>query len=116
MEGEILTTKWEKTKQELNFHEQKLIDSYLQFLRDTAEFFIHRGNKVFFRENTVVHWGEEGFGTLNIIGSDEDEALLPDYLSEIRVENSVEDIRFFSGKEITLDNLSDIKYSMDQWL
>jgi hypothetical protein len=116
MERETLTTKWENTKKELNFHEQKLIESYLQFLRDTAEFFIRRGNKVFFRENTVVHWGEGGFGTLYIIGTDEDEAVLPDYISAIRIENSVEDIRFSPGKEITLANLSDIKYRMDQWL
>ena len=44
MSDETLHTKWKKTKQELNFHERKLIDSYLQFLRDTAEFFIRRGN------------------------------------------------------------------------
>lgn len=111
---QTLKAKWEKTKKELNFYEQKLIDSYLQFLRDTAEFFIKRGNEVFFRQNTVVHWGEGGFGTLYIIGTDEDNALLPGYISEIRVVSSVKDIRF-SGKQITLNNLSDITYRMDQW-
>jgi len=114
MTEQSLQTKWEKTKKELNFHEQKLIDSYLQFLRDTTEFFIKRGNEVFFRQNTVVHWGEGGFGTLYIIGTEEDESLLPGYISEIQVLKSVDDIRF-SGKEITLDNLRDIIYRMDQW-
>lgn len=89
MAGESLLIKWEKTKQVLNFHEQKLIESYLQFLIDTAEFFIQKGNKVFFRENTVVHWGEGNFGTLYIIGTEEDEALIPGYISKIRIENSV---------------------------
>ncbi len=115
MEVETLAASWESTKKDLNFYEQRLIDNYLQFLRDTAKFFICRGNKVFFRENTVVHWGEGGFGTLYIIGTDEDEALLPGYISEIQVENSVEDIRFSPGKEIILDNLNDISYKMDQW-
>ncbi len=115
MEKETLATKWESTKAQLNYHEQKLIESYIQFLSDAAEFFIRRGNKVFFKENTVVHWGEGGFGTLYIIGTDEDEALLPDYIFEIQVEKSIEDIRFSPGKEITLANLSDIKYQMDQW-
>ncbi|UCE04375.1 MAG: hypothetical protein JSW07_12145 [bacterium] len=114
MTEETSKTKWEKTKQELNFYEQKLIDCYLQFLRDTAEFFIKRVKEVFFRQNTVVHWSEGGFGTLYIIETDEDKALLPGYISEIWVVSSVENIRF-SGKEITLDNLRDITYRMDQW-
>ena len=115
MTTENLEAKWEKTKQAMNFHEQKLINSFLQFLRDIAEFFIKRGNKVFFGENTVVHWGEGGFGTLYIVGTDEDDSLLPGYISEIQVVNSFEEVSS-SAKEITLKNLNEIKYKMDPWL
>jgi len=115
MTTENLEAKWEKTKHAMNFHEQKLINSLLQFLRDTAEFFIKRGNNVFFRENTVVHWGEGGFGTLYIIGTEKDESLLPGYLAEIQVVDTAEDVGS-AAKEITLKNLNEIKYKMDPWL
>lgn len=115
MTDKSLEDKWEKTKQVMNFHEEKLINSFLQFLKDTAEFFIKRGNQVFFRENTVVHWGEGGFGTLYIIGTEDDESLLAGYISEIQVNNSTEELSS-SAKEITSKNLNEIKYEMDPWL
>lgn len=112
---ESLKDKWEQTSQDLNLYEQKLIDCYLQFLRDIAAFFIKQGNMVLFRENSVAHWGEGGFGHLYIVGTEEDESLLPGYFLEIQIVGSPGEIRG-SYKEITLQNLNEITYEIDEWL
>ncbi|MBI3814678.1 MAG: hypothetical protein HY279_09490, partial [Nitrospinae bacterium] len=64
--------------------EESLIDCYITFLRKVARFYLGSGRRVFFRENTVVHWGEGNFGSLIIEGKEDASEVFGEYISEIR--------------------------------
>lgn len=65
---------------------------------------------MFFRENTVVHWGEGNFGWLLIEGKEETDEVFGEYISEIKFEPGISKETIEHYTEITKDNIDDIRY------
>jgi hypothetical protein len=96
---------------EFNKKEKDLINIYIRYLRELSEFYLHRGAKVFFRENNVVHWGEGGFGSLIIIyDSKEINKINTDYHSDIKLVKKLDKKMVDGFKEIRFKNINDINY------
>ena len=74
---------WEKTKNDFDKLEKKLIECRINFLRKIAKIFIQKGRGVFFKENKVAHWGEGNFGNLLIEGEEKPDELFGEFVSEV---------------------------------
>jgi len=102
---------WQKTKVCHNELEQRIVENYINFLRQVAMYYLKRDRRVFFEENRIVHWGEWNFGSLLIKGSEDVSDVFGNYISEIRFEPEVE--RFTKKEdyvEIHPENLDIIHY------
>lgn len=104
---------WKDTKNRFYELEGELIKLYIGFLRKVAQEYLKEGRRVFFRENTVVHWGEGNFGSLIVEGEDDVRDVLEDYISEIRFERDIGGKETRGYQEITLDSLHKITYKQD---
>ncbi|MEW6607090.1 MAG: hypothetical protein AB1414_06495 [bacterium] len=104
---------WKDTKNRAYKLEGELIKLYIGFLRKVAESYLKEGRRVFFRENTVVHWGEGNFGSLVVEGEEDVRDVLEDYISEIRFKRDVGEKETRGYQEITLDSLHKIAYKQD---
>lgn len=107
-----LKSLWEGTKSEFERRERELVDRYISFLREVAVFYLKQGRRVFFKENTVVHWGEGNFGWLVIQGKEEVDEVFGDYISEIQFKPKISKEIIKSYTEIKEKNLKDIRYGI----
>jgi len=103
---------WEETKRRTHDFEQQLVNTYINFLRQVAKHFLEQGRRVFFRENTVVHWGEWNFGALLIQGDEDVRDVFGDHVSEVKFKKEVEKEAEKGYEEITTENLDMIRYQM----
>lgn len=101
---------WNTTKENFDHREKALIDCYIAFLRKAAEVYLDEGRRVFFRENTVVHWGEWNFGSLIIEGGEDVDEVFGDSISEISFEPEITEKTLSGFKEIKKENTQDIRY------
>jgi hypothetical protein len=67
MRAEEIKTIWKTIKPRLEDLESQIIWTHIGFMREVAMCHLERGDSVFFQPNTVVHWGERGFGRLTIV-------------------------------------------------
>lgn len=105
-----LKTLWEETKRYTHDLEQQLVNSYINFLRQVAKHFLQQGRQVFFRENSVVHWGEWNFGSLLIQGDEDVSSVFGDHITEVKFEKEVEKKAEKGYQEITIQKLDMIRY------
>lgn len=106
---------WEKTKVRHNEFEKKIVENYINFLREVAVHYLRENRPVFFKENRIVHWGEWNFGSLLIQGSEDISDVFGDYISEIIFEAEVEkSIKKEGYVEVHLENLDIIHYRVDE--
>jgi len=105
-----LKSLWKETKKKCHKLEKSLVDFYITFLRKIAKTYLNQGRRVFFRENRVVHWGEDNFGKLMIEGKEEVCEVFGDYISEIYFEPEINEKIIEGYIAITKSNLKDIKY------
>lgn len=103
---------WRKTKKRFDKLEKELVDCYISFLREVANYYLQQGRRVFFSENRVVHWGEGNFGWLVIEGNEERDEVFGEYISEIKFEPKISKETIGCYTEITKDNIDDIKYGI----
>ncbi|MDO8734272.1 MAG: hypothetical protein Q7K21_03840 [Elusimicrobiota bacterium] len=101
---------WKETKEFIKTSEKRIANRYTSFLRDVARFYLEQGRRVFFRENTVVHYGEGGFGFMVIEGNDDINNILGEHILEIRFESKINNKIIEGYLEIKKENLDDIKY------
>ena len=99
------------------YYEQQIITNIVNFMRQTAEFYLNKGCEIYYYENKVVHWGEGGFGELYII----DKTIEDDYKEVYRIfDEYVNQVKFLKDKnelrrginrfcKITLKTLNKIK-------
>lgn len=105
---------WLKTREQYHELEGELIKVYIGFLQKTAEYYLRQGRRVFFSENRVVHYGEGGFGSLIIEGTEDIYQVFQEYIPEIKFETNIE--KETKGyEEIRLDSLDKIRYQQDEW-
>lgn len=104
---------WKDTKTRFYELEGELIKLYIDFLRKVAESYLKDGRRVFFEENTIVHWGEWNFGSLVIEGEEDVMDEIGDYIAEIRFEKDVAGEETKGYQEITLNSLDKITYRQD---
>jgi hypothetical protein len=107
---ENLRSLWKTPKENFDSYEKALIDCYIAFLKKVAEFYLNEGRRVFFRENTVVHWGEGNFGSLIIEGGEDMNEVFGDFISEISFEPEITEKILRGFKEIKKENIQDIRY------
>lgn len=107
-----LKSLWKKTKTEFDRREKELINCYISFLREVAEYYLQQDRRVFFRENSVVHWGEGNFGWLVIEGNEETDEVFGEYISEIQFNPKISKEIIKSYAEIKEKNLKDIGYGI----
>jgi len=105
-----LKSLWKETKEEFYELENSLINCYIGFLREVAKIYLNKDNKVFFRENKIVHWGEWDFGKLIIETDDNVDKIFNDYIPEIHFKREINEKIVHGCIEIRLENLEDIKY------
>lgn len=65
--GQELKDLWAKTDARVRSLEQEIVDTFINFLREVAKHYLQQRRLVYFRENTVVHYGEGGFGEVTIV-------------------------------------------------
>lgn len=111
--NEDMKTIWKETQKNFNSLEESLVDCYITFLRRVAKYYLDSGRRVFFRENTWVHWGEGNFGYLLIEGKEETDDVFGDYITEIRFTSKLDRETLSEYKEIKDENLSEIKYRIN---
>ncbi|MFH1562463.1 MAG: hypothetical protein ABIF11_03465 [Nitrospirota bacterium] len=104
---------WGNTKNQFYELEGELIKLYISFLRKVAENYIKEGRSVFFRENTVVHWGEGNFGSLIIEGEEDVIDEFGDYITEIRFERDIAEKETRGYQKIVMDSLHKITYRQE---
>ncbi len=104
---------WKETDDFVRSHETQIAEKYLHFLREVAKHYLSKGQRVFFRENRVVHYGEGGFGSLIVETEDDEQAMFGDYILEIRFTPKLEKEDLIGAIEITEASLSDIKYEIN---
>lgn len=107
---ESIKSFWKETKEQFDKLEKSLIDCYIGFLREVGRVYLQQGRRVFFKENRVVHWGEENFGKLVIEGNEDVDEVFDDYISEIYFEPEINEKIVRGCVEIKMENLKDIKY------
>lgn len=107
-----LKSQWKKAKTRFDEFEKELVDCYISFLREVAKYYLLQGRRVFFSENTVVHWGEGNFGWLVIEGEEETDEVFGEYISEIKFEPKISKEKRRGYTEITKDNIDDIRYGI----
>ncbi len=101
---------WAETDTRVRALEQEIVDTFMRFLREVAKHYIHQGRLVYFRENTVVHYGEGGFGYLVIEGNEDVSDVFDDYINEINFEPNVPTFAQQGYTLITEANLESIRY------
>ena len=115
MKREMLKDLWQKTKIRHNELEKRIVENYINFLRQVAMYYLERGRRVLFKENRIVHWGEWDFGSLLIQGSEDVIDVFGSYISEIRFEPEVEKVAKKEGHvEVHPENLDIIRYRVDE--
>ena len=107
-----LKSLWEKTKKKRDKLEKSLVGCYIAFLRQVAIVYLKQGKRVFFRENRMVHWGEDNFGHLIIEGDEEVSEVFGEHIPEIYFETKIKEKIIKGYKEITEENIQDIKYEI----
>lgn len=101
-----------ETEEFVERHEKKIADKYMDFLREVAKYYIAKGNRVFFKENTVIHYSEGGFGLMLIECDDDEIEVLGNYILEIRFVPRMSKKDIDDYIEIKKENLEDIKYEL----
>jgi len=81
---------WKRTKSHHSELEKKIVDNYIDFLREVAKYYLKKGRRVFFKENCIVHWGEGDFGGLVIEGDEDIGDVFGDYIVEIKFDPEIE--------------------------
>jgi hypothetical protein len=109
---EDLKTLWKETEEFVEEQERKIAEKYIHFLRKVAEAYIRSGKRVFFKENRVVHYGEGGFGWMIIESEDDPLQVFCDYVPEIRFETQISEREKRGYKDITEQNIEEIKYEI----
>ena len=104
---------WESTKNSMRENEEELVGSFISFLREAAKKYLKEGRKVYFRENQVVHWGEGGFGRLTIEGNEDIFSAFGEHIMEIEFEPMINEKALRGAKEIKLENIEEIRYTMN---
>lgn len=107
-----LKSLWKKTKTRFDSLEKELVDCYIVFLREVANFYLQKGRRVFFDENRFVHWGEGNFGWLVIEGKEEVDEVFGEYISEIQFKPKITKEIIKGYTEIKEKNLEDIRYGI----
>lgn len=87
--GYELKDLWAKTDARVRSLEQEIVDTFINFLREVAKHYLQQGRLVYFRENTVVHYGEGRFGKLTIEGNEDVCDVFGDYIYEVNFEPDV---------------------------
>jgi hypothetical protein len=109
---QTLKSLYKKTKEKFDSLEKELVDCYIDFLRKVAKFYLQKGRRVFFEENSFVHWGEGNFGWLVIEGGEQTDKVFGDYISEIKFEPKISKEIIKDYIEIKENNLEDIRYEI----
>jgi len=109
---EDLKVLWRETKEFVEEQERRIAEKYIHFLRRVAEAYIRSGKRVFFRENTVVHYGEGGFGWMIIEAQEDPYQVFGGYVQEIHFETKVSEREKRNYKETTEQNIQEIKYEI----
>jgi hypothetical protein len=107
-----LESVWKETKEKFDKLEKELVDCYIAFLREVARFYLQQSRKVYFQENSVVHWGEWNFGTLIIEGNEKVPEVFGEYISEIRFESEISEKIIKNYVAIKEENLEEIRYTI----
>lgn len=102
---------WARTDAHICFLEHEIIATYMSFLRKVAKHYLQQGSLVYFRENTVVHYGEGGFGQLTIEGNEDNCAIFGDYVCEVNFQPDVSTLAEWGYTQITETNLESIRYA-----
>lgn len=111
MKKDKLSELWKKTKDDIDTRENEITNIYISFLRKVAKHYLKLGAKVYFHENTVVHYGEGGFGRMLIESQGNHRKDLGGYYS--RIGFTPKNITNVKGYEkISLKNLNEIKYNL----
>ncbi|CEP66512.1 Uncharacterized [Moorella glycerini] len=108
--GHELKDLWAKTDARVSSLEQEIVDTFINFLREVAKHYLQQGRLVYFRENTVVHYGEGGFGELTIEGNEDVCEVFGDYIYEVNFEPDVATLAQQGYTLITEANLESIRY------
>ena len=108
--SEELKDLWVKTEAYVRSREQEIIDTFINFLREVAKYYLQLGRLVYFRENTTVHYGEGGFGELVIQGNEDVCDVFGTYICEVSFEPDVSTLAQKGYTPITEANLESIRY------
>lgn len=109
---EELKSLWEETEEFIEKREEEIVEKYINFLREVAQVYLKKENRIFFKENRVVHYGECGFGWMIIESDDDPFEIFGNYIPEIRFKPQISQKEERNYTEIRKENLEDIKYEV----